>query len=416
MGRFRACSFLHAAQEMRRQKVERKGVEQARRRHRAVRVSSRHALASFCRCCCRWSLAGCGRVTDSEQLRLCRLILPVLHPEGTEIREIRVGPASVGRAGRAHRLRGARAGCGQQGALRCLWLWRDHVRARPARPRGGRNRRGRARGSAAPLSQALLAERGGARGRSATGTGGAATPGGRRLCAAAACQCARARCRLRAARDRLFADLRAGRAHQSGLRRDRRARRLWGDRRGRGGGRARHRRCHHRPCARLRAGGGDLGRLERAGRPHGDRAAARAPSARPADPDRNGCRRAFRAGVSPHLARRTRALDAAHVQPADRACARAGFRRDGDADADRGGAVSALRQPAASSSCSAARASAAPGAPSPTIRERPLCSASMAGGSSPRPSCSPACSRASPDGSSPPTTATSRFRWARCSG
>ena len=38
-------------------------------------------------------------MTDSEQLRLCRLILPVLHPEGTDIREIRVGPASVGRSG-----------------------------------------------------------------------------------------------------------------------------------------------------------------------------------------------------------------------------------------------------------------------------------------------------------------------------
>src|SRR5882724_5403753 len=42
--------------------------------------------------------AGCGRVTDSEQLRLCRALLPVLHAEGTEIREIRVAPGS-GRAG-----------------------------------------------------------------------------------------------------------------------------------------------------------------------------------------------------------------------------------------------------------------------------------------------------------------------------
>ena len=41
--------------------------------------------------------AGCGRVTDSEQLRLCRLILPVLHAEGTEIQEIRVAPR--GRSG-----------------------------------------------------------------------------------------------------------------------------------------------------------------------------------------------------------------------------------------------------------------------------------------------------------------------------
>jgi branched-chain amino acid transport system permease protein len=44
-------------------------------------------------------LAACGRVTDSEQLRLCRLVPPVLHPEGTEIREVRIGPATVGRSG-----------------------------------------------------------------------------------------------------------------------------------------------------------------------------------------------------------------------------------------------------------------------------------------------------------------------------
>jgi len=45
------------------------------------------------------ALAGCGRVTDSEQLRVCRLVLPVLHLEGTDIREIRVSPADVGRSG-----------------------------------------------------------------------------------------------------------------------------------------------------------------------------------------------------------------------------------------------------------------------------------------------------------------------------
>jgi len=44
-------------------------------------------------------LAACGRVTDSEQLRLCRLIPPVLHLEGAEIREIRIGPASIARSG-----------------------------------------------------------------------------------------------------------------------------------------------------------------------------------------------------------------------------------------------------------------------------------------------------------------------------
>src|SRR5215216_4286238 len=42
---------------------------------------------------------GCARVTDSEQVRLCRLVLPVLHAEGTEIREIRVTAATLGRSG-----------------------------------------------------------------------------------------------------------------------------------------------------------------------------------------------------------------------------------------------------------------------------------------------------------------------------
>jgi branched-subunit amino acid ABC-type transport system permease component len=43
--------------------------------------------------------AACGRVTDSEQLRLCRAILPVLHTEGTALREIRVAPAPLGKSG-----------------------------------------------------------------------------------------------------------------------------------------------------------------------------------------------------------------------------------------------------------------------------------------------------------------------------
>ena len=38
-------------------------------------------------------------MTDSEQLRLCRAILPVLHAEGTELREIRVAPAALGKSG-----------------------------------------------------------------------------------------------------------------------------------------------------------------------------------------------------------------------------------------------------------------------------------------------------------------------------
>src|SRR5687768_9255975 len=44
-------------------------------------------------------VTGCGRATDGEQLRLCRLMPPVLHAEGAEVREIRVAPAPLGRSG-----------------------------------------------------------------------------------------------------------------------------------------------------------------------------------------------------------------------------------------------------------------------------------------------------------------------------
>ena len=44
-------------------------------------------------------LAGCAAPFDSEQLRLCRQVLPALHPEGTALREIRVSPAALGKAG-----------------------------------------------------------------------------------------------------------------------------------------------------------------------------------------------------------------------------------------------------------------------------------------------------------------------------
>jgi branched-chain amino acid transport system permease protein len=43
--------------------------------------------------------AGCGRVMDSEQVRLCRLLLPVLNSEGAEIRVIRSSQAPLGRSG-----------------------------------------------------------------------------------------------------------------------------------------------------------------------------------------------------------------------------------------------------------------------------------------------------------------------------
>ena len=36
--------------------------------------------------------AGCAAAIDSEQHRLCRLVPPALHPEGTEIRELRAAP------------------------------------------------------------------------------------------------------------------------------------------------------------------------------------------------------------------------------------------------------------------------------------------------------------------------------------
>jgi len=44
-------------------------------------------------------LAACASPVDSEQLRQCRLVLPALHPDGTDIRESRVAPASLGRQG-----------------------------------------------------------------------------------------------------------------------------------------------------------------------------------------------------------------------------------------------------------------------------------------------------------------------------
>jgi branched-subunit amino acid ABC-type transport system permease component len=44
-------------------------------------------------------LASCGRSVDSEQVRLCRLALPALHPEGTALREIRITPVALGKSG-----------------------------------------------------------------------------------------------------------------------------------------------------------------------------------------------------------------------------------------------------------------------------------------------------------------------------
>src|SRR5262245_24844017 len=43
--------------------------------------------------------AGCAGLVDNEQLRVCRLVLPALHPEGTQIRELRSSPTALGHQG-----------------------------------------------------------------------------------------------------------------------------------------------------------------------------------------------------------------------------------------------------------------------------------------------------------------------------
>jgi len=44
-------------------------------------------------------LAGCLGSVDGEQLRVCRQVLPALHPDGTRLREIDHAPAALGRQG-----------------------------------------------------------------------------------------------------------------------------------------------------------------------------------------------------------------------------------------------------------------------------------------------------------------------------
>ncbi len=44
-------------------------------------------------------LAGCGSSIDSEQLRLCRAVIPILNPDGTDLRELRYAPSALGAAG-----------------------------------------------------------------------------------------------------------------------------------------------------------------------------------------------------------------------------------------------------------------------------------------------------------------------------
>src|SRR5438105_4495816 len=45
------------------------------------------------------ALAGCAGGLDTEQLRLCRLTVPALHPGDSEIAEVRSLPATLGRRG-----------------------------------------------------------------------------------------------------------------------------------------------------------------------------------------------------------------------------------------------------------------------------------------------------------------------------
>jgi hypothetical protein len=61
------------------------------------------SLLCFCRC---WPQAAV-RATDGEQLRLCRLLPAVLHPEGSELRELTVAPGAARPLRPAHRLRRA---------------------------------------------------------------------------------------------------------------------------------------------------------------------------------------------------------------------------------------------------------------------------------------------------------------------
>jgi len=44
-------------------------------------------------------LSACLGSVDSEQVRVCRQVLPALHPDGTDVREIAVAPAALGRQG-----------------------------------------------------------------------------------------------------------------------------------------------------------------------------------------------------------------------------------------------------------------------------------------------------------------------------
>jgi branched-chain amino acid transport system permease protein len=127
-------------------------------------------------------------VTDSEQLRLCRLILPVLHAEGTEIQEISVAPR--GRSG-----------------LRIDYTAREPAwhGAHSSSPAVSAGPRSSAAGSISSrsiptaatvvrpgCSSSSVSRRGGPR-HSAAPPGAAATAGRPGLCAAAADQCAASR-------------------------------------------------------------------------------------------------------------------------------------------------------------------------------------------------------------------------------
>jgi branched-chain amino acid transport system permease protein len=44
-------------------------------------------------------LAGCGRPVDSEQLRICREVIPAINPDGTDVSQMRSSSAAIGQQG-----------------------------------------------------------------------------------------------------------------------------------------------------------------------------------------------------------------------------------------------------------------------------------------------------------------------------
>lgn len=63
---------------------------------RPDRLAYRDRMGRVLACLLPLVAAGCAAAIDSEQLRLCRAVLPALNPDGAEIRELRRAPGSPG--------------------------------------------------------------------------------------------------------------------------------------------------------------------------------------------------------------------------------------------------------------------------------------------------------------------------------